>query len=299
MEIVWLEDFVEIAATRNFSAAAAARNVSQSAFSRRIKALEEWLGVDLVDRSTSPVRLTATGGLFAPRCQELVDDIYRLRVECQQNEHPHNLILSFAALHTIEIFFFPQWLVELRERIGVVQSHMHGGDFLDCIESLSLGTCDFAILYYCPEGPPVFKSGLYKSQIVGHDRLIPVSGCDAQGQPVYGLDGPADDPVPFLAYSWKDGYLGKLISIIQGRQRQAPRLKTVYQSSLAEGIKRMAIAGMGIAWLPLSSAKDAIEQGRLAQIGDDRATIELEVRLYRRAGPSGTAAEAFWTQLGG
>ena len=41
MESDWLEDFVEIAATRNFSAAAAARNISQPAFSRRIKALEE------------------------------------------------------------------------------------------------------------------------------------------------------------------------------------------------------------------------------------------------------------------
>jgi LysR family transcriptional regulator, hypochlorite-specific transcription factor HypT len=51
VELAWLEDFIDIVGTRNFSAAAAARNISQSAFSRRIKLLEAWLGTKLLDRS--------------------------------------------------------------------------------------------------------------------------------------------------------------------------------------------------------------------------------------------------------
>ena len=45
-----LEDFLSLCRHRSFSHAAQERNVTQPAFSRRIRALEEWLGVVLFDR---------------------------------------------------------------------------------------------------------------------------------------------------------------------------------------------------------------------------------------------------------
>lgn len=44
MDVKWLEDFISLQRLGNFSAAARARNVTQPAFSRRIRALEMWLG---------------------------------------------------------------------------------------------------------------------------------------------------------------------------------------------------------------------------------------------------------------
>jgi DNA-binding transcriptional LysR family regulator len=58
METKWLEDFVSLAETRSFSRSAQLRHVTQPAFSRRIQALEAWAGIDLVDRSSYPTRLT-------------------------------------------------------------------------------------------------------------------------------------------------------------------------------------------------------------------------------------------------
>ncbi|MGZ9810464.1 LysR family transcriptional regulator [Pseudoroseicyclus sp. H15] len=299
MELVWLEDFAELVATRHFSAAAASRNISQPAFSRRIKALEAWLGAELVDRRTSPVQLTPTGIAFTSRCQELVNEIYRIRVECQQNATPTNVVINFAAPHTIEMFFFPEWLSELSREFGIVQSHMMGGDHRDCIEALSIGTCDFALVWNCPSGPQAARGGPHRTLVVGHDRLVPVSGCHPDGTPIYRIDPENTEPMPFLAYSWKDGYLGRLISMIQARQKHPIRLQTVYQSSLAEGIKRMAIAGMGIAWLPLSCAKNAIDEGRLAEIGGPDLATDMEVLLCRRLGQSHPGIEAIWRHLGG
>ena len=59
-----LEDFLSLCRHRSFSHAAQERNVTQPAFSRRIRALEEWLGVVLFDRTALPVRLTAQGDLL-------------------------------------------------------------------------------------------------------------------------------------------------------------------------------------------------------------------------------------------
>jgi LysR family transcriptional regulator, hypochlorite-specific transcription factor HypT len=53
----WLGDFLTLAAIGNFSRAADARHMPQPAFSRRIMALEEWLGVDLFDRGSKHPRL--------------------------------------------------------------------------------------------------------------------------------------------------------------------------------------------------------------------------------------------------
>ena len=56
MELKWLEDFLSVADTRSFSKSAEERHTPQSTLSRRIKLLEEWLGVAVNDRSSFPVR---------------------------------------------------------------------------------------------------------------------------------------------------------------------------------------------------------------------------------------------------
>jgi DNA-binding transcriptional LysR family regulator len=85
MDIRWLEDFISLARTRNFSRSADDRGVTQSALSRRIQSLEAWVGADLVDRSSYPLVLTAAGKLFAATATEAVrllnDTRSMLRVE--------------------------------------------------------------------------------------------------------------------------------------------------------------------------------------------------------------------------
>ncbi len=57
MELKWLEDLLVLLEEGSISRAAARRHVTQPAYSRRIRQLEQWLGVELVDRSTKPIRI--------------------------------------------------------------------------------------------------------------------------------------------------------------------------------------------------------------------------------------------------
>jgi DNA-binding transcriptional LysR family regulator len=52
VEVKWLEDFLALAQTLNFSKAADERNVTQSAFSPPIKQQEAWVGTSLIDPAT-------------------------------------------------------------------------------------------------------------------------------------------------------------------------------------------------------------------------------------------------------
>jgi DNA-binding transcriptional LysR family regulator len=64
MNTKWAEDFLALVETRSFGRAATVRNSSPAAFSRRIQSLETWVGAELVDRSSSPLVLTAAGHSF-------------------------------------------------------------------------------------------------------------------------------------------------------------------------------------------------------------------------------------------
>ncbi len=75
MNINQLRAFVSIVEKGTFSAAARAMGVSQPAVSLQIQALEEYLGVDLLDRKTKKVQLTEAGKLFYPTAIQVVSQV--------------------------------------------------------------------------------------------------------------------------------------------------------------------------------------------------------------------------------
>ncbi|MGY8863563.1 MAG: LysR family transcriptional regulator, partial [Pseudomonadales bacterium] len=61
MELKWLEDFLALIEEKSLTRAAVRRHVTQPAYTRRIKQLEEWLGVEIVNRTTKPVHIRPIG----------------------------------------------------------------------------------------------------------------------------------------------------------------------------------------------------------------------------------------------
>ena len=122
MEIKWLEDFVTLADTSSFSRAAELRNVTQPAFSRRIKQLEGWLGATLISRAAMPAELTPAGRNFLPVAQDTIRTFYAAREALRPSHEPG--LVRFAALHTLTVTFFPQWLRALEEVGGAFSTSL-------------------------------------------------------------------------------------------------------------------------------------------------------------------------------
>ena len=72
MEIEQLRVFLTLAETKNFTQAAERLFVSHSTVSRSLSALEDELGVRLVERDNRVVGLTAAGERLRERANELV-----------------------------------------------------------------------------------------------------------------------------------------------------------------------------------------------------------------------------------
>ena len=99
METKWLEDFVSLAETRSFSRSAQLRHVTQPAFSRRIQSLEAWAGIDLVDRSSYPTRLTAAGETLHGQALEILGALQAARNMMRGHKVAGFDMIEFAVLH--------------------------------------------------------------------------------------------------------------------------------------------------------------------------------------------------------
>ena len=64
MNINQLKYFISVAENRSFSAAAEENYITQTAMTQQIKALEDDLGLKLINRATRPITLTAAGSSF-------------------------------------------------------------------------------------------------------------------------------------------------------------------------------------------------------------------------------------------
>src|SRR5574343_1222995 len=161
METKWLEDFVSLAETRNFTRSAQLRHVTQPAFSRRIQSLEAWAGVDLVDRSSYPTTRTPACPALYAQALELLQSLQNTRAMLRGHDAGGQDFIEFAILHTLAFTFFPAWLVGLRQSFGQVKSRLIALNVHDAAMRLVEGGCDLLIAYHHPSQPLQLDAARY------------------------------------------------------------------------------------------------------------------------------------------
>ncbi|MFC0268432.1 LysR substrate-binding domain-containing protein [Kushneria aurantia] len=293
LETRWLEDFVALNATRSFSAAARRRHVTQPAFSRRIKALELAIGVTLVDRSTTPVSLTAEGQLFLITARSLVEQldesIGHLRGLDMARE-----ALDIAAAHSLALAFFPRWISRLQKGVGELPTRLMAMNVGDAIHVLRDGNCDLMLAYHDPWASMQLDSESFPSFSIGQVSMLPVCIANPDGRPRYSLED--DASVPYLAYTG-GAFLGRSVRVLLRNDPLRLRLHTVYETAMAEGLKGMALQGVGVAWIPDFCIREELKRGELVRAGDGCRDIPLDIRLYRCALVHKPGVEKLWHQL--
>ncbi|WPC67821.1 LysR substrate-binding domain-containing protein [Rhodoferax ferrireducens] len=293
MNLSWLLDFQALATSGNFSRAAADRAMTQPAFSRRIRALETWLGVTLFDRSTHPATLTEVGEWFRAEAQTILARVARVPDEARAVAASSSATLRFAATHALSLTFLPAWLrtLETRLEMGSIQLV---SDVLQQCEALMLqGRAQFMLSHAHVLVPGRLDPGSYLSVKVGTDTLIPVSAGNGSGAPRHCLGAHADVRVPLLSYSDESG-LARVIGALRGDALEKCGTETVFTAHLAAVLKSMALDGRGVAWLPVSLIQDELQDGRLVEAAPPDWRIELDIRLFRNQATAPPAAEAFW-----
>lgn len=294
LNLSWLDDFTALAASGNFSRAADERHMTQPAFSRRVRALEEWLGVDLFDRSSQPARLTEVGHWFRQVAQDLQAEVARIPGEARAMAEASSTTLRFASTHALSFTFMPRWLraLEAQTTVGPIQLV---SDVQQRCEALVLQSqAQFMLAHGHASVRGLLDEAGCPCLVVGVDRLIPVSAPDKNGRPAHSLtpDGKSA-AVHLLSYSAESG-LGRVLRQLKGPALDRLHAPNVLTAHLASVLRTMALDGRGLAWLPHWLIGDDIEAGRLVVAASEEWSINLDIRLYRDRAALGKAAEAFW-----
>jgi DNA-binding transcriptional LysR family regulator len=239
MELQWIEDFLALCQTRNFTRAAETRCTTQSAYSRRVQRLEEWLGAPLFYRETRPVTLTPAGEEFMVRAVRLREDIFDSRRAVLSASSHFRKTMRIYTTNTLASTFLSSWLIDNRlENYSLIVASIAG-----CLEAIKRRHADMALIPHF--GKDDAFTGLDARQI-GQDRLTLVMGT-AQKRPIElhknRLAGPLMVYTPGTAY-------GTRITTMLNKHRIVIEEAPMCESASAEALLAQVKAGLGAAWIP-------------------------------------------------
>ena len=274
MELKWLEDLLVLLEEKSVTRAADRRHVTQPAFSRRIRQLEDWLGVEIVDRSTKPVRILPQGAMLETGVRDLVNRHYALR----NSVHGKQDTITFIAQHALAISLFPYLIAQVKKSLPDTNFRVITADNTEC-EALFLKEGELLLCYQSGQIRFDFSHTAVHSEKLGVDRLVPVASKDlaknlGELNPGMGL--------PLLMYQ-QGGFMFNVLSnsCLPDTIRDY-RVQPICESAFSASLKQMVLADMGIAWLVENTIQDELREGRFVTYESQLGTASLDIMLYYR-----------------
>lgn len=259
MELVLLRTLVAVHDAGSFTAAAARLCVTQSAVSRRIRQLEEYYGLPLLERGSESVAATPAGRLLVDKAREILE----IERQLEDNVAAHKLrdrvsfccTPCFGAGRLPDIFERYVGGSGLNFDLNVVFEMPE-----DVLEGLAAGRYDLAVVEHCDE----LDLADCPRWELPPDEMVFVSA------PSLGIVAPAvaiDDLVPRRLFL--KTYNGCAYRFLKRRLKQLGRgidefTNLCYYDDLG-GVLRQIVAGHGLGFVSRELASRELESGRLRE----------------------------------
>ncbi|WP_224823830.1 LysR family transcriptional regulator [Cognatishimia sp. MH4019] len=280
MRLEWLEDILAVVDTGSLSEAAERRNLTQSAFSRRVRMIEEHVGVPLFDRARKPVQLTPATAAQEDHIRALAADLHGLVNELRSQTATAQNRIVIACQHAIATSLAPRIVQDLVGHDGLTV-RLRSANLDACYGMLISREADLTIAYRTARDRAPGREGFFETLDLGSDSLIPVC---APNLPMRGV-------LPVIAYP-ADAYLGTLterdITLNRPFEKRA-------ETALTTSVLELAKAGVGVGWVPHTLAAAGLKAGDLVQ--PELPSVQLSIVAVRLAGPHARAENRAWARL--
>ncbi|MEM8561830.1 MAG: LysR family transcriptional regulator [Pseudomonadota bacterium] len=259
--------FAEVAKQGSFASAARALKLSTTSVSRQVSELETWLGVTLMRRTTRKLSLTDEGSYYLSECQQVVDDIARIRATAQDAPiEPSGTLRLTAPAFVVKECIQPIIPDFLRAYPGVRVELSTADRFIDLVEEgfdLALRVGDL------PDSSLVARR-------LGDIQLVVIAAPDyiaCSGKP----KTPADlkghncivDTVASFGNRWPMKHRGK-------RQKIAVEGNVTVNNG--EVARNLATQGIGLALLPHFFVANQLASGELLEVL--KGQVDNQVGFY-------------------
>ncbi|MEU2173779.1 MULTISPECIES: hydrogen peroxide-inducible genes activator [Nocardia] len=159
-----LRAFVAIAEYRHFGTAAARLGVSQPTLSQALAALEQGLGLQLIERSTRRVLVTAAGMRLLPKAMATLEAADRFVASATGDGLGGTLRMGI--IPTVAPYVLPGLLPELRKRLPELRPQIVEDQTARLLDGLRTGVLDVALLAVPTEMPGLVEIPLYSEEFV-------------------------------------------------------------------------------------------------------------------------------------
>ena len=294
MKLNWLQDVLALARCGSLTEAAAEREVTQPAFSRRLRALESWLGTEVLDRSRKAAQLTPAVAAHLEGFESLVRDFYRLRNEVRAWQRGQGRLV-FVAQHSLSMSYLPRLITELQSERGIAGLRLRAANMNDCYNMLLRHEADILVGYSAASVTMPLPDDSVQRLELARDLLQPVVAASIAGRVAGELR--ERRPLGVIGYP-QEVFLGVLFhqDILPALTRRQI-VQVLCETALAPGVMELTLEGLGVGWLPRSLASAHLAAGRLVAL-PQLGSIELGImalRLRTNGAPTCTLA---WEALG-
>jgi len=259
-----LESLVAIGEEQSFIEAARRVGYSQSTISMQVKALEEELGVELVDRSVRPIVLTPAGVAVTESAREIVGHVGDIKRSAQAETELAGS-LRLGVVQTATHALLPSCMSTIVKTHPGIKIAVQSGLSAALAQQLRGRKFD-AIVATEPKAIPEELS----SQVVLRERLTLVSGADLRVKELNDLTRH-----PFIRFNRRVG-VGAIVDDFLARSGVVPA--EFMELDSIEAILAMVERGLGSAIVPERSiGPQQRERLRVTPIDDEQATRNVSL----------------------
>ncbi|MFD8077442.1 LysR substrate-binding domain-containing protein [Streptomyces sp. NPDC059718] len=286
--------FAAVAEHLHFRDAAAAIGTSQPALSGAVAALEEALGVVLVERTTRKVLLTSAGERVAVRARAVLGAVGDLLDEAEAARAPFTGVLRLGVIPTVAPYLLPTVLRLAHDTYPELDLQVHEEQTSSLLEGLTAGRLDLLLLAVPLGVPAVAELPLFD------EDFVLVTPRD------HWLAGRMD--IPRTALRQLDLLLLEEGHCLRDQAldvcREAGRTEGATATTTAAGLStlvQLVAGGLGVTLLPRTAVP--VETGRSAELATGYFADPAPSRRIALAMRAGTARaeefEAFASALRG
>ncbi len=243
-----LRCFATVAEELHFGRAAARLNMTQPPLSRQIQVLERVLDVQLLDRTSRSVRLTAAGRSFLPEAQRILRLAETATHVTRQVAAGRAGVLKLGFTAASAYDFLPRLVIAARAELPEVTLSLREMVTKDQVEELLAGRIDAALVR-----PPVTHPDLASVRALAEPMVVAV---------------PADNPLAeraaltladldreaFIAYAPNEAhYFHDLVRGLIAEAGIQPRI--LQQLTQIHSILALVRAGLGVALVPAAAER--------------------------------------------
>ncbi len=282
MDFHQLRVFIEVARQKSFSRAAESIFLTQPTVSAHIKALENEIGVPLLDRSQRELQLTEAGNTLFQYARQILDIKEKALSSIQDAYQIIQGHLEIAASSVPGAYLLPQLMLSFRQEHPEVTFSVLLRDTEQVIRSISDFTYDLGFV-----GEPGSRDGLALFKLVEDELILitsPQTGLPEQSpaeHPEYDLPGIEIASCldrPFLMR--EPGSATRMVfeRAIKKRYHGSSQFRIIAYLESQEAIKEAVKAGLGLSVISRKAVEEEISSGSLK--GYRLLDISVERHFY-------------------